>query len=85
MLHWEYCEMDWADVTVRYYGTRTSRAERIKRDDTKGDRSDRDAWRRAIADLGEAGWELVGIRDGANGYHMYFKRPLPDADVSSPA
>ncbi len=73
---WEYCEMDWADTMVRFYRPDGVQAERIRPEESKGDRTDRDAWRRTIAQLGLDGWELVGIRDSAGGYHMYFKRPI---------
>lgn len=41
--------------------------------------SRRDAVARAIAELGEGGWELVGaVNTDAKVHCLYFKRPKPD-------
>ncbi len=83
MQQWEYCELR-LDISgtvmirqsVRFYQVEGPSREIIV--------SSRD---QAIAELGLAGWEMVGVagslmQDGG-GLSLFFKRPLPSSDETS--
>jgi len=62
MQKWEYCEL--VDKTVTYLNRAMFKKNVML--------SERGAWN----ELGEEGWELVGVTTDAEGKaHFYFKRP----------
>jgi hypothetical protein len=77
MQRWEYCHLNQFSkpYNIKYYrATRGADIVEVKRDKTKGDRSDEDACNRILAELGLQGWEAVGHLGQAA--TILFKRPL---------
>ena len=73
---WEYCRLNGFgkySVTVMTTLLGTKNIE-VKRDKSKGDQTDEDAYCRVIAELGSQGWEAIGYL-GQTGT-ILFKRPL---------
>lgn len=79
MQKWEYATLSYADS--RYHlatcGVAGGPVNTLKPDKSKGERTDGDVKRRAMAQLGCDGWEMVGC-DSSSPYNetLYFKRPL---------
>ena len=77
VIKWEYCQIQAFSTPYRIVFMRANGAQsiEIKRDRSKGDHDDNDAYQRAIAELGMQGWEAIGYQ-GQTG-NILFKRPLP--------
>ena len=80
MQKWEYCYADFPAKILVILSTTGSRVIGVRRDKAKGDASDADALRRAIAGLGSDGWEMVApfwSPDWSGSWpdSLYFKRP----------
>lgn len=81
MQRWEYAELQY-DFNGSYYyviffKVTGSSVVDVKQDKKLGDKSHSDARRRAIAQLGLDGWELVSSHAGSPYLEtLYFKRPL---------
>ena len=59
---WEYCHLNRFSkpYTIALYGPSKTLVTEVKRDKSKGDGNDDDAYQRTIAELGLNGWEAVG-------------------------
>ena len=80
MERWECCEVDTYYHVLHRFTPNGWQGVALKRDKSKGDRSDDDATARAIAQLGLEGWELVngawGEMRGEKAF-LFFKRRIP--------
>jgi len=65
------------DTYVVFFGPAGAQGGPVKRDRSKGDKDDEDAISRLIVELGNTGWELVGVSNHGYQQWLYFKRPLP--------
>ena len=70
MQRWEYYSLNVGELQM--LSADSIKSIEIKRDKSKGDRYDLDAYFRTVAKLGADGWEMVGTDRG-----LFFKRPLP--------
>ena len=79
MQKWEYCSLHSGDFpSLIFYKSNSAVKISLKLDSSKGDKSDHDAFVRAIAALGLDGWELVSrIAEMGSNHEFFFKRPLP--------
>lgn len=72
---WEYCRLNgFGKYSVTVMRPQNTVNIEVKRDKSKGDQSDEDAYHRVIAELGSQGWEAIGYL-GQTGT-ILFKRPL---------
>ncbi len=82
MQKWEFAELGY-DYNGGYhylilFKTSGSEVLDLKRDKNLGDKTNADARRRMMAQLGLQGWELVSSHAGSPYVEtLYFKRPLP--------
>ena len=78
MERWEYCLVHFGIHRLIQFTPNGRQDVDLKRDKSKGDRSDYDAAERAIAQLGLEGWELVGASSGGVAWPevFFFKRRI---------
>jgi hypothetical protein len=74
MQRWEYCCLNVGELQM--LSADSIKSIEIKRDKSKGDGYDWDAFLRTIAKLGLDGWEMVGNEAVNNKIILWFKRPL---------
>ena len=77
---WEYCHVRAHELV--YWTPWGTIEKRIGPDAARGDADGVAAWYGTVAQLGLAGWEMVGVTaDPAGGTVCYFKRALPEAPL----
>ena len=72
MQKWEYCVLATDSRELHTLSPSGRHIEKIRRDESKGDTSDNDAFNRTFAQLGLDGWEMVNAESGV----YWFKRPI---------
>jgi hypothetical protein len=72
MQKWEYCVLATDSRELHKLLPSERRIQKIRRDESRGDTSDNDAFNRTFAQLGLDGWEMVTADGGA----FWFKRPV---------
>ena len=82
MHKWEFAELGYdyngSHHFLIIFKTSDSQVLELKRDKNLGDKTNADARRRMMAQMGLQGWELVSSHAGSPYVEtLYFKRPLP--------
>ena len=67
---WEHCSI--FNGILTFYRVDNTVVVELKRDKSRGDRNDNDAFNRTVAQLGLDGWQYVGL----NGIASWFKRRI---------